>query len=852
VSLAGHTHPTVFFNVKDYGATGDGSTNDLTAINNASSAASTAGGGIVWFPPGTYMVNAPVLMRTNVTLMGGGRGAATIKMMAVANQHILDYPAGGQTNFAVRDLTLDGNKASATGTSNGLSLVTAVNALIENVEIKNVRTRGINSYQCVGVTLRNVRVVDSGVGDDLDTGTYTGIAVWGSNYSLENCQVKSASGIGIALVGASSDVRIDGCEVDASGYIGIALGGAANTDVVVSDCSVLNVGGNAIDTGNAVRVAVSGNVIKDCAITGICMDGGSHQTIVGNQVYSPAQKGIDVSTSTGGGCTVVGNSVIEPGHHGIQVVGVPGTAVTANVVRNVGQFWNGITVYNGSGTVITGNQVTDSRAPKLSQFGVHITGNSADCLVNGNLLEGNSGQYYDDSTGSGNVAHLVGSGSPEAVITADVGSTFIRKDGGSSTTLYVKESGSGGNIGWVGYGTGGGGGSTDATKNRYRVKASSGNPTLSGHQTLDGVSCVTGDRVLVYLKGALGGGDGYNNGIWVVQTGAWTRPTDFDSAAEAAGAEVFVEQGTSFGGQVFRTDYPSTGTWGTTALEFHIAGNLLQPVWSLGYPWPAGQGHSVYDTEMKAIRIFDGAWTHPRPVIPIATSEPAGAPDGTIWWDDDATPTQISGASLASAQSWTATQTFRPATTAGVPVIQKGLASQTGDLQQNQDSTGAVLSAINATGQYLEGGRRVAPLTSRLTTAPTSTSVTYAASGLSVNVEAGKVYHFKVRGQYRTAATGTGIGLTMGGTATATGIRWETLIYGLTATTYTHQAQSALNVVAASTTGVAAANTDYGFVIEGEIRVNAAGTFRLDFRSEVAASTVTIQPDTTLILQEIA
>lgn len=42
----------------------------------------------------------------------------------------------------------------------------------------------------------------------------------------------------------------------------------------------------------------------------------------------------------------------------------------------------------------------------------------------------------------------VGSGSPETVVTANVGSLYLRTDGGAATTLYVKESGTG-NTGWV-------------------------------------------------------------------------------------------------------------------------------------------------------------------------------------------------------------------------------------------------------------------------------------------------------------------------------------------------------------------------------------------------------------------
>jgi hypothetical protein len=43
----------------------------------------------------------------------------------------------------------------------------------------------------------------------------------------------------------------------------------------------------------------------------------------------------------------------------------------------------------------------------------------------------------------------VGSGSPEGVITGDIGNIYLNTDGGAGTTLYVKESGAG-NTGWVG------------------------------------------------------------------------------------------------------------------------------------------------------------------------------------------------------------------------------------------------------------------------------------------------------------------------------------------------------------------------------------------------------------------
>lgn len=64
--------------------------------------------------------------------------------------------------------------------------------------------------------------------------------------------------------------------------------------------------------------------------------------------------------------------------------------------------------------------------------------------------------------------------------------------------------------------------------------------TLSGEQTVGGVACVSGDRVLYALAGG-----SVSNGIWVVSTGAWTRATDFDGARDVVtGTLILVRPGT--------------------------------------------------------------------------------------------------------------------------------------------------------------------------------------------------------------------------------------------------------------------------------------------------------------------
>jgi len=71
----------LFINVKApaYGATGDNATDDTTAITAAIAAADSAGGGIVFFPPGTYVVSALTIATDSVVLMGCGSGSSILR-----------------------------------------------------------------------------------------------------------------------------------------------------------------------------------------------------------------------------------------------------------------------------------------------------------------------------------------------------------------------------------------------------------------------------------------------------------------------------------------------------------------------------------------------------------------------------------------------------------------------------------------------------------------------------------------------------------------------------------------------------------------------------------------------------
>lgn len=58
---------TPYFNIRDYGALGDGKSLDTVAINKTIDAAAVGGGGTVYFPPGTYL-SFSIRLKSNITI----------------------------------------------------------------------------------------------------------------------------------------------------------------------------------------------------------------------------------------------------------------------------------------------------------------------------------------------------------------------------------------------------------------------------------------------------------------------------------------------------------------------------------------------------------------------------------------------------------------------------------------------------------------------------------------------------------------------------------------------------------------------------------------------------------------
>jgi phage-related tail fiber protein len=88
--------------------------------------------------------------------------------------------------------------------------------------------------------------------------------------------------------------------------------------------------------------------------------------------------------------------------------------------------------------------------------------------------------------------------------------------------------------------------------------------TLSGLQTVDGISLSVGDRVLVKNQAGV-----ENNGLYVAASGAWARTSDADASAEVtAGLSVMIEEGVTQADTQWRLITDGAITVGTTGIDF--------------------------------------------------------------------------------------------------------------------------------------------------------------------------------------------------------------------------------------------------------------------------------------------
>jgi parallel beta-helix repeat protein len=400
-------------NVRLFGATADGVTDDTAAIHAARDAAGVNGEVVI--PNGTYLVTT---VRPNVA---GQRWTlaprATLYYKNGTNDRTVYITA---TDVTFQGGIIDGNKANQSGSStHGIQAETGADrAIIDGVTVQNAGTTGIRISHAQGAKVRNCRVVDSG---------NTGIRV-----------AASSGASGDLLDIEIRDNVVDRSSLDAAtiaGYGIDVLGGGSNSP---RDAKIHH---------NTVRMpsAASGG--------GICIETFSATlgpSIVGNHCAGGT---MGISADTTSDAEIVGNRIHGPNTYGIEVANGDGVTVTANTVNGNALTAHGIicTATGNTQIAIVGNTIRNL----LASTGVPIEVNNAeDVTVEGNNLSG-GGVLLTTTTDFAIVGNIVNGGnhgvflqrSDQGVITGNhlngVATALVAFYGaGSSFTFnYVKCSG---------------------------------------------------------------------------------------------------------------------------------------------------------------------------------------------------------------------------------------------------------------------------------------------------------------------------------------------------------------------------------------------------------------------------
>jgi hypothetical protein len=305
------------------------------------------------------------------------------------------------------------------------------------------------------------------------------------------------------------------------------------------------------------------------------------------------------------------------------------------------------------------------------------------------------------------------------------------------------------------------------------LTATSANITLSGLQTINGVTVVAGDRVLVKNQGTAS-----QNGIYVASASAWTYAVGADDWAEYVGAIVFIVEGSLTGTAWYCTAQPG-GTLGVTAMNWSN--------FSVASSYTAGTGLTLIGTQFSITNTGLAAATYGSassiPVIAFnaqgqatsvtnTTVTPAvgsitGLGTGVATWL--ATPSSANLAAAVSDETGSGSLVFATSPTLVTPILGTPTSGNfsTGTFTWptfNQNTTGTAAKATNLAG----GAVGNVPYQSA---ADTTTFLATGTNGQVLTLASGVPSWATPTTGTVTSVSGTGTvnGITLTGTVTSSG-----------------------------------------------------------------------------------
>jgi Ca2+-binding RTX toxin-like protein len=376
----------MIYNVKDFLAKGNGTTDDTLAIQRAIDDAAKAGGGQVYVPAGTYIVSGRdepgdgcLMLKNNVELYGAGMGKTIIKVADGSDTKITGVirSAYGEQNhdFGVSDLTIDGNRAHTTGKIDGWfngyipgKVGHDSNVTLDAVEIKNCSGYGFDPHEQTWNLLIKNSVAH---GNGLDG--FVADFLVGSRFENNTSYANDRHGFNV--VTSTHDFTLTNNTAYGNGSTGMVL---QRGDEDIPAPSAITLSGGSI-YGNKAEglliklvhdVHVNGVDIHDNARSGVRLYGSSDVALLNNSIHqnsltvtSPEvviqsfddSRGASGDYFSGSGNLIQGNTIVGSNRstYGVAEVDEKGTDHNTLIGNTISHVSRGETALYGEGSTVS-------------------------------------------------------------------------------------------------------------------------------------------------------------------------------------------------------------------------------------------------------------------------------------------------------------------------------------------------------------------------------------------------------------------------------------------------------------------------------------------------------------------
>jgi hypothetical protein len=359
---------------------------DFPSIQSAIDA--SAGRATVYFPPGTYVTDTPIALRSGTVLVGHG-SLTVIKASASLTGSLFHTEELAVDDVLLENLTLDGNRANRTTRSpvsnNLIRIAGPKDAVSNRIYVRNVKAHdNIVGFVILFLSvhtgaIEGCHVFDSGKDGIHLQGNCQRILVQGN--VVQNCEddqiavgriagFSSTGAMGISIVGNFCDAT----GADCGSAIAIRGGGGVLIDGNVCyngrRAAVEITTGDPTNVTDSTDVVVSNNFLRDLRDTVLPSSQCSQGGVAGIVVHNGSGNGSKIER-----LVLSGNVIRDPIGHGVRLIAVPNSSVTDVEV---------------SGNVIanprTRSGVTPAPAPSSGIASLSPAGSIADVLVTANRI----------------------------------------------------------------------------------------------------------------------------------------------------------------------------------------------------------------------------------------------------------------------------------------------------------------------------------------------------------------------------------------------------------------------------------------------------------------------------------